>query len=38
MLSTGGLDEDFVTARFEHDLRANAVRVCREGKAGVLPA
>jgi len=32
MLSIGGLDEDFVIALFEHDLRANAVRVCREGK------
>jgi hypothetical protein len=32
MLSIGGLDRGFVTALFEQDLRANAVRVCREGK------
>jgi hypothetical protein len=32
MLSIGGLDQGFVTALFEQDLRANAVRVCRGGK------
>ena len=32
MLSIGGLDPGFVTALFEQDLRANAVRVCHEGK------
>ena len=32
MLSIGGRDQGFVTALFEQDLRANAVRVCREGK------
>ena len=32
MLWIGGLDENFVIALFERDLRANAVRVCREGK------
>jgi len=37
MLSIGGLDEDVVTARLGHDLRANAVRVCREGKPGSCP-
>jgi hypothetical protein len=28
MLSIGGLDQGFVTALFEQDLRANAVRAC----------
>jgi hypothetical protein len=32
MLSISGLDEDFVTRSFEHDLRANVVNVCRDGK------
>ena len=32
MLSIGGSDENIVIARFEHGPRANAVRVCRDGK------
>jgi hypothetical protein len=37
MLSIVGLDEGFVTALLEQDLRAKAVRVCCEGKPGCCP-